>query len=98
MKEKHGQNHELITFKMFLCIQQVTFITQARDKCQKQLQQPDNIVCNELLTDLFLEDDKKIVFVFLRMKIKVALGGVIHPISPKISYCELSHPSPIPPH
>ena len=33
---------------------------------------------------LFLEDDKNIVFVFLRMKIKVALGGVINPLSPKI--------------
>ena len=32
---------------------------------------------------LFLEDDKNLVFVFLRMKIKVALGGVIHPLSPK---------------
>ena len=64
------------------------FITQARDKCQKQLWQPDNIVCNKQLIDLFLEDEKKkIVFVFLRMKIKVVLGGVIHPISPKISHC-----------
>ena len=35
------------------------------------------------LIDLFLEDDKKLFLSFLRMKIKVALGGVIHPISPK---------------
>ena len=43
----------------------------------------NNIVCHKQLIDLFLEDDKRIVFVFLRMKIKVALGSVIHPISPK---------------
>ena len=36
------------------------------------------------LIALFLEDDTNIVFVLLRMKIKVALGGVIHPLSTKI--------------
>ena len=45
---------------------------------------PDNILCNKQLITLFLEDYKNLVFVFLRMKIKVALGGVIHPLSPKI--------------
>ena len=70
--------------KMLLSIHQVIFYHSARDKCQKQLGQPDNIVCNKQLIALFLEDDKNIVFVFLRMKIKVALDGVIHPLSPKI--------------
>ena len=70
--------------KMLLSIHRRSyFITQARDKCQKQLWQPDNIVCNKQLIALFLEDDKNIVFVLLRMKIKVALDGVIHPLSPK---------------
>ena len=70
--------------KMLLSIRQVIFYTQARDKCQKQLWHTDNFVCNKQLMALFLEDDKNLVFVFLRMKIKVALGGVIHPLSPKI--------------
>ena len=35
---------------------------------------------------LFLEDDENLVFVFLSMKIKVALGGVIHQHSTNIEY------------
>ena len=74
------------THHVFLrCLYQLTgsFYHSSKRQMPKAAMQPDNILCNKQLIALFLEDDKNIVFVFFRIKLKVAVGGVIHPLSPK---------------
>ena len=66
MKEKHGQNNELITFKMFLIFinskGHILLLKRETNAKSSYDNQTIGIVCNKQLINLFLEDDKKKCF------------------------------------